>query len=114
MITDLTYLQQMTGNDSAMMKEMIELFLNQLAEMREDIVVLAENKSWFELSRMAHKIKSSALVMGVMPMVDDMKELELLAKEEKNTEMYPDYIARFHTMIDTVKVELKTFLNSYK
>jgi len=109
MIANLTYLQQMTGNDSAMMKEMIELFLSQLAEVREEIVTLLENKNWFELSRMAHKIKSSALVMGVMTMVNDMKELELLAKEGKNTDMYPDYIARFHSMSDTVKRELKSF-----
>jgi len=112
MIADLKYLQQMTGNDSAMMKEMIELFLNQLAELREDIVTLLNNKSWFELSRMAHKIKSSALVMGVMPMVDDMKELEMLAKEGKNADMYPDYVARFHSMCDTVKKELNSFLDS--
>ena len=112
MIADLKYLQQMTGNDSAMMREMIELFLSQLAEMRETIVKLAEERNWFELSRMAHKIKSSALVMGVMPMVDDMKELEMLAKDGKNTEKYPAYIARFHSMIESVDAELKTFLES--
>jgi len=112
MIADLKYLQQMTGNDGAMMKEMIELFLNQLAGLREDIVILLDNKNWVELSRMAHKIKSSSLVMGVMPMVNDMKELELLAKEGKNTDMYPDYIARFHSMSDTVKKELNSFLDS--
>ena len=114
MITDLKYLQQMTGNDSAMMSEMIELFLNQLAEMREDVQVLMDNRNWFELSRMAHKIKSSALVMGATPMVNDMKELELLAKEGKNTEKYPDYIARFHAMIDSVEMELRTCLDSAK
>ena len=114
MITDLKYLQQMTGNDGAMMSEMIELFLSQLAEMKEDIQVFMDNRNWPELSRMAHKIKSSALVMGVAPMSDDMKELELLAKEGKNTEKYPDYIARFHSMSDSVQLELRTYLDSAK
>ena len=112
MLTDLKYLQQMTGDDSQMIKEMIELFLNQLAEMRMEIDSLVSDKKWFELSRLAHKIKSSALVMGVEQMADDMKELELLAKESKHTEKYPDYIARFNTMIDLAEVELRPFLKS--
>lgn len=112
MITDLKYLQQMTGNDSAIMKEMIELFLLQLAEVRADIELLVENKNWMELSRLAHKVKSSALVMGIGQMADEMKELEFLAKEGKNIESYPDYVARFNTMTDSAETELKAYLDS--
>jgi len=112
MITDLKYLQQMTGNDSHIMKEMIELFLNQLAEMQEEIESLLNDKKWFELSRLAHKIKSSALVMGAEQMSNDMKELELLAKDSKNTEKYPEYVARFNSMIDTIEMELRPYLDS--
>ena len=83
MTADLSYLQQMTGNEREVIKEMIELFLNQLTEMRVDIELLVNSKNWFELSRLAHKIKSSALVMGIGQMSEDMKELELLAKEGK-------------------------------
>ena len=104
----------MTGNDNSMVREMIELFLHQLVEMRGDIELLAESKNWFELSRLAHKIKSSALVMGIEQLADDMKELELLAKESRNIEKYPDYIARFYTMTDVISVELKTYLDSTK
>jgi len=114
MITDLKYLQQMTGNDSQIMKEMIELFLNQLDEMHVEIESLLNDKKWFELSRMAHKIKSSALVMGAEQMSNDMKELELLAKESKNTEKYPEYIARFNSMIGSVEKELRPYLDSCK
>jgi len=102
----------MTGNDSQIMKEMIELFLNQLAEMRVEIDLLVNDKQWFELSRLAHKIKSSALVMGVAQMADDMKELEMFAKDSKHTEKYPDYIARFKTMIDIAETELRPYLDS--
>ena len=114
MLTDLKYLQQMTGNDNEMMKEMIEMFLLQLAELRVEMDSLFESQSWFELSRLAHKIKSSALVMGVAQMADEMKELELLAKEGKDTEKYPDYIARFNDMIETTKTEMRPFLDSCK
>ena len=112
MVTDLNYLQQMTGNDSEMITSMIELFLHQLAEMRDDLELLLHQKDWSELSRLAHKIKSSALVMGIEEMSDDMKELELLAKAGKNIEKYPDYVARFNQMADSVEVELTMYLDS--
>ena len=104
----------MTGNDSEMMKEMIELFLHQLADLQVDIGSLLESESWFELSRLAHKIKSSALVMGVEEMAHDMKELELLAKEGKDTEKYPAYIARLNTMIEITEMELRPYLDLCK
>jgi len=75
---------------------------------------LIDSQNWFELSRLAHKIKSSALVMGVEQMSEDMKALELLAKEGKDTEKYPDYIARLNTMIDIAEVELRPYLDSCK
>lgn len=111
MMTDLKYLQQMTGNDDVMIKEMIELFLNQLVEVRSDIKLLVECKNWTELSRLAHKVKSSALVMGIEQMAKDMKELELLAKESKDIEKYPDYVERLNSAIDLAEVELKTYLS---
>ncbi len=102
----------MTGNNGEMMKEMIDLFLSQLVEMRSELKLLYDNKNWPELSRSAHKIKSSALVMGVEPLAKEMKELEMLAKEAKNTEKYPEYIVRYNAITDSVEAELKTFLAS--
>jgi len=100
----------MTGNDSAVMKETIDLFLHQLIEARADMDFLLGCKNWGELSRLAHKIKSSALVMGVEQMADEMKELELLAKDSRNVDEYPEYIASLNAMIDLVEVELRPYL----
>lgn len=93
---------------------MIDLFLLQLKEMRKEFGILIDAENWTELSRSAHKVKSSALVMGAESMVNEMKELELLAKEVKNTEKYSEYIARFNTMADMVEVELNAYLTSVK
>ena len=112
MITDLKYLRQMTDNDGGMMKEMIELFLHQLTDVKGDMQLLITNKNWTELSRLAHKIKSSALVMGVEQMANEMKELEFLAKEGRNAEKYPDYVERFNMMTDLAEAELRTYLDS--
>ena len=110
MMTNLKYLQQMTGNDSAAIKEMIDAFLNQLTEMQADVTYLMDCRNWYELSRLADKIKSSALIMGIEQMADEMKELELLAIEGKNTEKYPEYVERLNAMIDVIRVELEPYL----
>ena len=112
MVTDLKYLQQMTGNDSGMIKEVIELFLHQLVEMRAEFDLLLNQRDWMELSRLAHKIKSSSLMMGIEQLTDEMKELETLAKEGKNAEEYSDYRTRFITIADSIEVELKMYLDS--
>jgi len=101
----------MTGNDIGMMKEVIELFLHQLDEMRTEFGFLLNQKNWLELSRLAHKIKSSSLMMGIEQLTNEMKELEFLARESKNTEKYPDYLARFIEMTDSIEVELKMYLD---
>jgi len=110
MMTDLKYLQQMTGNDTIAIKEMIGLYLNQLTEMRSDVAYLMDCRNWHELSRLADKIKSSALIMGIGQMADEMKEFEMLAKEGKNTEKYLDYVVRLNEMIDLIRVELEPYL----
>ena len=110
MISDLKYLQQMTSNDSETIKELIDVFLNQLSEMRADVAYLMDCRNWSELSRLADKIKSSALIMGIEEMIGEMKELELLAMESKNTEKYPEYVKRMNEMIDVISVELEPYL----
>ncbi len=110
MKTDLKYLQQMAGYDNDAIKEMIGLFLIQLNEMGLEFDALVSNKNWHELSRLAHKAKSSALVMGIESMAVEMKELEQLAKEAKDTELYSGYMIRFNETKKQVEEELKTYL----
>jgi HPt (histidine-containing phosphotransfer) domain-containing protein len=81
MVTDLKYLRQMTGESNEIMKEMIDMFLAQLTETSGELTSLYNNNNWLELSRLAHKMKSSALVMGAEQMAKGMIELEEWAKE---------------------------------
>ncbi|MDR2040096.1 MAG: Hpt domain-containing protein [Bacteroidales bacterium] len=110
MITNLEYLYQMTGGDREMMKEMVELFLDQLTEIRGEFSQLMKEKNWIEISRLAHKTKSSALVMGIDSMASEMIELESLTKEARDPGKTQSSIDRFNALTDIVNVELKAFL----
>jgi HPt (histidine-containing phosphotransfer) domain-containing protein len=103
----------MTGGSSEVMREMIDLFLGQVAETAEGLESLWKDSNWIEISRLAHKMKSSALVMGVEPMATGMAELEALTKEgETHVEKCRELINAFRSLAGSVKTEFDSHLAS--
>lgn len=95
MITDLNYLKTMSGGDSKFIGEMIELFREQIEEYKLLMPELLRKKDYDNLSKMAHKAKSSVAVMGMKQVADQLKELEILAQEEKEVERYESLVTHF-------------------
>ena len=95
MITDLNYLKTMSGGDSNFIREMIELFREQIDEYRQQMPELLRSGNYDGLSKMAHKAKSSVSVMGMNQVADLLKELELLALEGKQVKRYEGMIQEF-------------------
>jgi len=95
MITDLNYLRTMSGGDSKFIKEMIDLFREQIDEYKSIMPELLQNKDYDGLSKVAHKAKSSVAVMGMSEVADLLKELEILSHDEKEIERYEPMIEHF-------------------
>ena len=95
MITDLNYLRTMSGGDDKFIREMIDLFREQIGEYRQFMPELLQKKDYDSLSKMAHKAKSSVAVMGMTRVADLLKELEVLASEIKEPERYESMINEF-------------------
>jgi HPt (histidine-containing phosphotransfer) domain-containing protein len=95
MITDLNYLKTMSGGDSNFIQEMVELFREQIEEYKRDMPALLRSNDHGALSKMAHKAKSSVAVMGMAEVADQLKELEILAKESKEPERYEEMVNDF-------------------
>jgi len=95
MISDLNYLRTMSGGDSKFIQEMIELFREQIEEYKQEMPELLRKKDYDSLSKMAHKAKSSVAVMGMNQVADQLKELEILAGEEKEVERYESMVTYF-------------------
>jgi len=85
----------MTDGDSILIKEMIDIFAKQVIEYTGQMKDLYEHSNWHELSRLAHKAKSSLAIMGMKEMSGKMKELEILARDGKQVNRYPQYIDEF-------------------
>ena len=95
MITDLDYLKTMSDGDSRFISEMIDLFRDQIQEYKESMPALLRNRDYENLSRMAHKAKSSVAIMGMHEVAGQLKELEILALEGKEVERFESIVKEF-------------------
>jgi len=85
----------MSGGDSKFIREMIELFREQIDEYKLLMPELLQKKKYDELSKMAHKAKSSVAVMGMAEVAEILKQLEILAQGGKEVEQYGAMIDEF-------------------
>jgi HPt (histidine-containing phosphotransfer) domain-containing protein len=107
MITDLNYLKTMSGGDPAFIREMIDLFREQIDEYEQLMPALLRDRDYSSLSKMAHKAKSSVSVMGMGQVADLLKELEVLAQEQREVNRYESMVQEFLTQSRQALEELK-------
>jgi HPt (histidine-containing phosphotransfer) domain-containing protein len=107
MIADLNYLKTMSGGDPKFIREMIELFREQIDEYKLIMPELLQEKRYEELSKVAHKAKSSVAVMGMSEAAEILKELEILAHGGIQVEQYEGMISTFLTQSQLALKELE-------
>lgn len=114
MKTDLTYLKNMSGGNKEVMKEMIDIFCEQVKEISENMFQSLSDNDWLSLSRLAHKAKSSVAIMGMAEMENDLKKLEHYAAEQKEVDIYKSLVEKFDAECKIAIGELKNYLIAVK
>jgi HPt (histidine-containing phosphotransfer) domain-containing protein len=109
MITDLRYLEDMTEGDKRLIMELIGIFSTQVEEYSRQMATLLKEKNWSELSKLAHKAKSSVAIMGMKDLSQELKKLEILADKEEKTETFASYIEHFTTECAKALSELQNY-----
>ena len=89
------YLEMVAGGDSELLKELIGMFRDQVAEFNSEMKNLYSEGKYHALGSLAHKAKSSVAIMGMDSLANMLKKFESEAMEGNNTEMYESYISRF-------------------
>lgn len=98
----------MSGGDSAFIREMINLFREQIIEYKSIMPELLQNKDYDGLSKLAHKAKSSVAVMGMTQVADLLKELEILTHDQRDVEKYEPLITQFLEQSELAIIELES------
>ena len=95
MKVNLSYLQEMSAGNQALILEMIAIFCEQVEEFNKGLAEHLQKQEYELLGKLAHKAKSSVSIMGLTDLAADLKNLELMAKSGKNPEKYATIVDRF-------------------
>jgi HPt (histidine-containing phosphotransfer) domain-containing protein len=106
-LTDLGYLKEIAGGETVVMKEFIELFLEQITEFRNDLQMHLQNQQWEELGKVAHKAKSSVMTFGLNDLGSHLKQLQLKTQKLAEIDSYPADVDEFVRVISLAEQELK-------
>ncbi|HNI45711.1 MAG TPA: ATP-binding protein, partial [Chitinophagales bacterium] len=91
-ITDLTYLEELSGGDAQIKISMLETILSGLPEELERVSSMYEAQNWQELRAAAHKMKSTCAYMGLDATVDVARNIEYSSNERKNLHLIGDWV----------------------
>jgi HPt (histidine-containing phosphotransfer) domain-containing protein len=89
------YLDSVSGGDVGIIRELVDLFREQVIEIYNEMKSHYSAKNYTELGMLAHKAKSSVAIMGMSELAVLLKTFELQAKEGKDTEKYESWMERF-------------------
>ena len=85
---DLSYLESIANGNNDILKELINIFVDQVEEFKIGLNTHFDNKSWKELGALAHKAKASVIAMGMVDLGNiELKKLELIAKQYRINEL---------------------------
>jgi HPt (histidine-containing phosphotransfer) domain-containing protein len=108
---DLSYLKTTTENDPAIIKKLIKLFLEQLPELKNNILTAYENQNWEVLREAAHKAKSSFHIFGDLKQADELGKMQMMAKENRPKLEYEKLISNFKDSCNQMLIELEEVIN---
>lgn len=100
------YLDSVSGGDVEIIREIVDLFRDQVKEISIEMKSLLKEKNYNSLGMLAHKAKSSVSIMGMDDLATMLKTFELQAKEGKDSELYESYITRFSNETKIAVTEL--------
>jgi len=107
------YIMSAMGGDYVIISGIIDLFKEQVGETNIEMNQLLAEKKYRDLGMLAHKVKSSAAILGMDELAMMLKNFELEAKAGNNIGNYPGYIEKFRLYTAAAIVELDDFINTF-
>lgn len=111
---NVDFINEMSDGSDELIRDLVNIFIKQVPVFSEQLDFFYEKGDYLSLSRLAHKIKGSAAMMGIEELSKDMKTLENIAKDSKEIEKYPTFISKFKLISTEAIVELNDMLTTLK
>jgi CheY-like chemotaxis protein len=106
---NLDYLRSVSGNNEEFIREMVMTFIQTIPPVLEDMKTAMGTHDWLKLSRLAHQIKPSFILMGLDSLRSDIIFIEENSKLETNLleveRLALDFIERCYSMLPELSKE---------
>lgn len=99
---DLTYLNQVFYGNESMVREIVQLFLQQSPELARTMTRCVRQSRWQELHPLAHKLKSSVTMLGMEALTPLVLEIERISKFGRDPSALPELVSRLTLELETV------------
>jgi PAS domain S-box-containing protein len=80
-LVDIDHLRDVTNNEPARMRRLIDIYLTQAAPMLNELDAAIQAKTGGDVARIAHKLVGSSVSCGVETFTQPLRELERLGRE---------------------------------
>ncbi len=110
-MTDLTFLRNLTGGQTDKMIKYLRMFLSGAPQSITQMELYALSKDWGALKQTAHSLKPQLGYFGAKESETLIKQIELNADSQTETEKLPGMISNFRQQYESISAELEQELN---
>lgn len=108
--TNLTYLKEITDDDEELIAQSLQRYLvtspAQLDKLMQGTVAM----NWGEIHDNAHSLFATTQIVGIVSLAQELKDVQNLAREEKNYDLIKEKVERIHEIILISHTEVKEHL----
>ncbi|HEY2647833.1 MAG TPA: response regulator [Puia sp.] len=108
---DLAMIHSVSGGDGAFIKKMIRLFIQTVPQNVQELVDATAQANWEQVSKMAHKLKSTVDSMGISSIHSQIRTIEMHAKKREQLECLPEMVAEIESVISSCITQLESELD---
>jgi CheY-like chemotaxis protein/HPt (histidine-containing phosphotransfer) domain-containing protein len=105
---DLTMIHSVSGGDMAFIKKMILLFIETVPQNVQELVDATGQKNWEQVSKMAHKLKSTVDSMGIRSIHDQIRSVEMNAKNQEQLDLMPNMVRNVESVVSVCVQQLRS------
>jgi len=103
---DLSMVKSVSGGDDEFIKKMVALFIETVPQNVGELNKALKNEDWDQVSKIAHKLKSTVDSMGIVSLKTDIRTVETNAKQKESLQQLPSLIAKIETVVNECVVQL--------
>lgn len=104
---DLSMIHSISGGDDGFIKQMVTLFINTTPQTLDDLNNALNAANWDQVSKSAHKLKSTLDSMGIASLKDDIRFVELHAKKSEHLDQIPALIDKINSITNSCIEQLQ-------